>query len=67
MFGFDETQATEILSDEKMTPEKWQKIKSLFDVAQELVPEKRKKFLDNACSKDEDLRTRSGKTARFIR
>ncbi len=56
MFGFDETQATEILSDEKMTPEKWQKIKSLFEAAQEISPEKREKFLKNACGADADLK-----------
>ncbi len=57
MFGLDETQATKILSDEKMTPEKWQKIKSLFEAAQEIAPEKREKFLNNACGADTELKT----------
>lgn len=39
-----------------MNTERWQKIKSLFDAAQELEPKKRAKFLDNACAGDEDLR-----------
>ncbi len=39
-----------------MNAERWQKIKSLFDAAQELEPKKREKFLDNACGNDLDLR-----------
>ena len=56
MFGFGETQATETFSDEKMTPEKWQKIKSLFEAAQEISPEKREQFLQDAWGADEDLK-----------
>ena len=56
IYGLDETQATKILSDEKMTPEKWQKIKSLFEAAQEIAPDKREKFLENACGADDDLK-----------
>ncbi|MGI9054907.1 MAG: serine/threonine-protein kinase, partial [Pyrinomonadaceae bacterium] len=56
IFGLDETQAIKILSDEKMTPEKWQKIKSLFEAAQEIAPEKREKFLKNACGEDSVLK-----------
>lgn len=55
--GLDETQATKILSDEKMTPEKWQKIKGLFEAAQEIRHEKRQSFLANACSNDEELKS----------
>ena len=51
-FGLDETQATKILSDKKMTPEKWQKIKGLFEAAQDVSPDKREKFLKNACGDD---------------
>lgn len=39
-----------------MDAERWQKIKSLFDAAQELEPKKREKFLDNACAGDTELR-----------
>ena len=39
-----------------MDAERWQKIKSLFDVVQEIEPEKREKFLDDACGDDLDLR-----------
>ncbi len=39
-----------------MNAERWQKIKSLFDAAQQLEPKKREKFLDNACGKDLELR-----------
>ena len=49
ILNLDKTQATKILSDEKMTPEKWQKIKGLFEAAQEIAPDKREKFLENAC------------------
>ena len=56
ILNLDKTQATKILSDEKMTPEKWQKIKSLFEAAQEIAPDKREKFLENACGADDDLK-----------
>jgi len=39
-----------------MNTKHWQKIKSLFDAAQELAPEQRQKFLDNACGADAELR-----------
>ena len=39
-----------------MDAERWQKIKSLFDVVQEIAPEKREKFLNNACAGDVQLR-----------
>jgi predicted Ser/Thr protein kinase len=38
-----------------MDTERWQKIKSLFEAAQEIAPEKRKKFLGKACAGDADL------------
>ena len=47
-----------------MDAERWQKIKSLFDAAQELEPKQRAKFLDNACGADEDLR---GEVEKLIR
>ncbi len=37
-------------------PEQWRKIKGLFDAALEIKPDKRKKFLDNACAGDAELR-----------
>lgn len=52
MLGLDETRATRILSDKSMTPEMWQKIKNLFEAAQTLAPEKRGRFLENACGDD---------------
>jgi serine/threonine-protein kinase len=39
-----------------MNAERWQKIKNLFDQAQELAPEKRARFLDDACGSDTELR-----------
>ncbi len=39
-----------------MNSERWQKIKGLFDVAQEIPSAKREKFLDKACAGDVDLR-----------
>ncbi|MCA1622782.1 MAG: protein kinase [Acidobacteria bacterium] len=39
-----------------MNSERWQKIKDLFDIAQEIPSAKREKFLDNACAGDTDLR-----------
>ena len=56
MSDLDETQATKILFDKSMTPEKWQKIKGLFEAAQEVSPDKREKFLKNACGDDTDLK-----------
>jgi hypothetical protein len=39
-----------------MDAKRWQKIKGLFDAAQEIEPKKREKFLDNACADDTELR-----------
>jgi serine/threonine-protein kinase len=39
-----------------MDAERWQKIKSVFDAAQEIEPEKRAQFLDDACGNDLELR-----------
>lgn len=39
-----------------MNAERWQKIKSIFDAAQELERTKRAKFLDGACGDDAELR-----------
>lgn len=44
-----------------MDAERWQKIKSLFDAAQEIEPKKRENFLANACAGDEDLHREVGK------
>ena len=41
---------------EPMDAQRWQKIKGLFDAAQELEPKKREKFLNNACGEDAELR-----------
>lgn len=39
-----------------MDAERWQKIKKLFDAVQEIEPEKRAEFLDDACGHDLELR-----------
>ena len=39
-----------------MNSERWQKVKGLFDVAVELAPKERKRFLDKSCGNDEELR-----------
>ncbi len=39
-----------------MDAERWQKIKSVFDAVQEIEPEKRAKFLGDACGDDLELR-----------
>jgi serine/threonine protein kinase len=57
----DETAATEILEDESMTPEKWRKIKALFEAAQDLPAAEREKFLQNACADDDALKREVGK------
>ena len=49
-----------------MTPEKWQKIKDLFEAVQDISPGKRAKFLENACGDDSELKARSRKTSRLI-
>src|SRR5437660_9125849 len=39
-----------------MTPERWQRVKQIFDSALEYEPAKRSDFLAGACGGDEDLR-----------
>ncbi|MBA2493071.1 MAG: protein kinase, partial [Acidobacteria bacterium] len=39
-----------------MNQDHWQKVKGLFDAAVELTPQKRKRFLDKSCGKDDGLR-----------
>lgn len=39
-----------------MTPERWQEIKRLFEVALEMEPDQRMVFLDQACAGDEVIR-----------
>ena len=39
-----------------MNPERWQKVKGLFDAALEIESQKRCKFLENACGNDVELR-----------
>ena len=39
-----------------MNPERWQKVKELFDAALEIESQKRGKFLENACGNDVELR-----------
>jgi serine/threonine-protein kinase len=41
---------------ERMSPERWKKIKELFDAVAELDPEARAGFLDRECAGDGDLR-----------
>ena len=40
-----------------MTPERWQQVKERFQVAMELRPEVRARYLEDACAGDPDLRT----------
>lgn len=40
-----------------MTPEKWQKIKGLFESTQNVSPDNRSEFLQNACDGDEVLKS----------
>jgi len=39
-----------------MTPERWQRVKDLFDSASELEAQERAAFLDRECAGDDDLR-----------
>jgi eukaryotic-like serine/threonine-protein kinase len=39
-----------------MTPERWQRVKELFEAALERVPAERSEFLREACGEDEALR-----------
>src|SRR5215470_12354843 len=39
-----------------MTPERWQKVKAIFNSAIHYLPEERSSFLSQACSDDEQLR-----------
>ncbi|MEZ5426252.1 MAG: bifunctional serine/threonine protein kinase/MFS transporter [Pyrinomonadaceae bacterium] len=56
LLGLDETGATRILESKTMTPEKWQKLKGLFEAAQEIPAAGRDAFLRQACGGDSDLR-----------
>jgi eukaryotic-like serine/threonine-protein kinase len=40
-----------------MTPERWQRVKQIFDSALEYAPEQRSAFLSGACGGDDDLRS----------
>ena len=40
-----------------MTPERWQQVKEIFNSAIKYLPEHRDRFLSQACSGDEDLRS----------
>ncbi len=40
----------------KMNQDRWQKVKGLFDAVVELSPIERKRFLDNSCGSDDELR-----------
>jgi eukaryotic-like serine/threonine-protein kinase len=39
-----------------MNPEIWRRVEELFQAALQRAPEERKRFLDEACSNDADLR-----------
>ncbi len=39
-----------------MNPDRWGKIKNLFNAALKIPSAKRGEFLDNACTRDDDLR-----------
>ena len=39
-----------------MTPERWQKVKEIFNAAMQRAPEERSAFLSTACGSDESLR-----------
>ncbi len=54
--GTDEAKISTIISDKKMTAEKWQKIKRLFEAAQAITPDKRTAFLVSSCGDDHELR-----------
>ena len=41
-----------------MTPERWQRIETLYHAARDREPEERAAFLDQACQGDEELRRR---------
>lgn len=60
ILGVDETKATKILSDKKMSPESWQKVKGLFKAAERVSPKKRGQFLQNACGNDRALQREMG-------
>jgi predicted Ser/Thr protein kinase len=53
---FAATLETRKFNGQSMNTERWQKIKHLFDVAQELEPKEREKFLAKACGGDIELR-----------
>ncbi|MEZ5346465.1 MAG: protein kinase [Pyrinomonadaceae bacterium] len=56
-FGVDEEEATRLLTERSMTPEKWQKIKELFAQAEDLPSGERETFLKKACGDDRELRS----------
>ena len=39
-----------------MTPERWQEVKRLLNLALELAPDERPAYLDGACANDHSLR-----------
>ena len=41
-----------------LSPQEWQRLQSVFDVAAELAPEERSRYLDEACQGDSGLRLR---------
>lgn len=55
--GWDRTEATKILADDSMTPERWQKIKGLFEAVQEVPAENRERFLEKLCRDDPALKS----------
>src|SRR5258708_5417762 len=44
----------------RMTPERWQRVKELFQSALKREPSQRRAFLDQACAGDEELRKEVG-------
>src|SRR6266850_4228078 len=45
-----------LLSITPMSPERWQQIKTLFESAMEFEPERRSKYVSDACGDDAELR-----------
>src|SRR6476661_222234 len=45
-----------VSGDKRMSPERWAKVKALFDAAVELAPLQRARFLDRSCGEDNELR-----------
>lgn len=67
MLNLDEAQATRILSNESMTPEKWQKVKDLFEEARNRPPEDRKTIVENARGEDRDVQIELENLLRFYK